>query len=103
VAHDLSILPTDLPVPRDDGAADHLPGTAVPPPELPATTGGTFRVDRPPAGASRLVRYASASRLLQLDECPLNQLSDCFPIYRRLLEQGKCLDAYGDLSWLGDV
>jgi peroxiredoxin len=58
MAHDPSILPTDLPVPIDDGAADHLPGTAVPPLELPATTGGTLRVDRPPAGASRLVLYA---------------------------------------------
>lgn len=58
MAYDPSILPTDLPVPRDDGAADHLPGAAVPALELPATTGGTLRVDRPPNGASRLVLYA---------------------------------------------
>lgn len=55
---DPSTLPSDLPVPRDDGAADHLPGRAVPALELPATTGGTVRVDQPPAGASRLVLYA---------------------------------------------
>ena len=30
-------LPDDLPVPEDDGAADHLPGTRVPPVELPST------------------------------------------------------------------
>lgn len=33
-------LPEDLPAPADDGAADHLPGTAVPPLELPSTAGG---------------------------------------------------------------
>lgn len=58
MAHDPSVLPADLPVPRDDGAADHLPGTTVPALQLPATTGGTLRVDQPPAGASRLVLYA---------------------------------------------
>ncbi len=56
--HDPLKLPADLPVPRDDGAADHLRGAAVPALELPATTGGTLRVDRPSAGASRLVLYA---------------------------------------------
>jgi peroxiredoxin len=58
MAHEFSILPDNLPVPRDDGAADHLPGVAVPPLELPATTGGTLRVDQPFSGASRLVLYA---------------------------------------------
>jgi peroxiredoxin len=32
-------LPDDLPVPEDDGAADHLPGRALPSLELPATSG----------------------------------------------------------------
>lgn len=32
-------LPEDLPVPQDDGAADHLPGTAIPSISLPATDG----------------------------------------------------------------
>jgi peroxiredoxin len=58
MAHDPSTLPTYLPVPSDDGAADHLPGVEAPSLELPATTGGTLRVDRPPAGVSRLVLYA---------------------------------------------
>ena len=38
-------LPGDLPVPEDDGAADHLPGTALPPIELRATDGRTVRLD----------------------------------------------------------
>jgi peroxiredoxin len=32
-------LPDDLPAPTDDGAADHLPGTPLPPIDLPATDG----------------------------------------------------------------
>jgi peroxiredoxin len=33
-------LPDDLPVPEDDGAADHLPGLEVPDLRLPSTIGG---------------------------------------------------------------
>ena len=51
-------LPEDLPVPVDDGAAAHLPGAAMPAIELAATGGGALRVDRVPAGFSRLVLYA---------------------------------------------
>jgi peroxiredoxin len=32
-------LPADLPVPADDGGAEHLPGSAMPAVTLPATTG----------------------------------------------------------------
>jgi peroxiredoxin len=38
-------LPDDLPVPEDDGAADHLPGTALPPVALEATDGTSVRLD----------------------------------------------------------
>jgi peroxiredoxin len=38
-------LPADLPVPSDDGAADHLPGLALPPIELASTDGGTVSLD----------------------------------------------------------
>jgi len=41
---DLYSLPADLPVPKDDGACDHLPGLEVPPIELPSTHGGTVRL-----------------------------------------------------------
>ncbi|MCV2490681.1 peroxiredoxin [Geodermatophilus sp. YIM 151500] len=38
---DPNALPADLPVPEDDGAADHLPGSPVPSVRLVATGGGT--------------------------------------------------------------
>lgn len=39
-------LPDDLPRPIDDGAADHLMGTAVPPIGLAATDGSEVRLDQ---------------------------------------------------------
>src|SRR5215212_7449393 len=41
VTHDPEVLPADLPVPEDDGAADHLPGAEVPPVDLVGTGGVT--------------------------------------------------------------
>jgi hypothetical protein len=38
-------LPDDLPVPQDDGAADHLAGMALPPVSLGATGGTRVRPD----------------------------------------------------------
>ena len=38
-------LPDDLPVPEDDGAADHLAGMALPPVALGATDGTRVRLD----------------------------------------------------------
>jgi peroxiredoxin len=58
MAFDPTQLPTDLPVPVDDGAAAHLPGTAMPAVALPSTSNGPVRVDTVPAGFSRLVIYA---------------------------------------------
>ena len=37
-------LPTDLPVPEDDGAAVHLIGAALPDLELPSTSGGLVSI-----------------------------------------------------------
>jgi peroxiredoxin len=48
-------LPPNLPVPEDDGAADHLPGTALPPSTLPSSDGGSADLARLAAG--RLVAY----------------------------------------------
>jgi peroxiredoxin len=45
-ADDIHTLPDDLPVPEDDGAADHLLGAAVPAIELEATIGETVRLDQ---------------------------------------------------------
>jgi peroxiredoxin len=56
--HDPTTLPSDLPVPEDDGAASHLYGKTVPPIALPATTGQRMRVDITPHQAQRLVLYA---------------------------------------------
>lgn len=39
---DYTALPVHLPVPDDDGAADHLPGLCVPQLSLPATSGTTI-------------------------------------------------------------
>lgn len=54
-ADDLYQLPSDLPVPVDDGAARHLAGLALPPVPLPSTSGGTVRLDDP--GISLAVIY----------------------------------------------
>jgi peroxiredoxin len=39
---DYASLPPDLPVPEDDGAADHLPGAELPSISLPVVGGGQF-------------------------------------------------------------
>ena len=44
-AQDPLALPTDLPVPEDDGAARHLPGSPLPAVELPASDGSRVRLD----------------------------------------------------------
>ena len=52
---DFSGLPEGLPVPVDDGAADHLPGSEVPAVVLPSTLGG--ELDLAAAARERLVVY----------------------------------------------
>ena len=52
---DYTTLPDDLPAPDDDGAADHLPGTAMPALTLPATDG--TRVTLNELGPERTVLY----------------------------------------------
>jgi len=57
MSHDPTVLPEDLAVPVDDGAADHLVGLSVPAVALPATSGGS--VDLHDRGHSRrLVVFA---------------------------------------------
>jgi peroxiredoxin len=55
VSTDYSELPDNLPVPEDDGAADHLLGSAVPSLRLPSTRGG--EIDLSDAIGERLVVY----------------------------------------------
>lgn len=50
---DHSSLPADLPIPQDDGAADHLPGLAIPELVLPSTATGSAGL----AAAGRTVLY----------------------------------------------
>src|SRR4051794_28352444 len=52
MASDYRALPPELPVPVDDGAADHLPGMRMPDLALPSTQ-GELRLD----GPGRLVLY----------------------------------------------
>lgn len=94
-------LPADLPAPSDDGAADHLPGAAVPPIALPATTGGTVRVDRAAGGATRLVLYAYPRTSTPGDE-PLVADWDAIPGARGCTPQACGFrDHAADLALLG--
>jgi peroxiredoxin len=52
---DYQQLPSNLPVPQDDGAADHLPGAAMPPLVLRDTNGNEVALDQ--LGAGRTVIY----------------------------------------------
>lgn len=52
--YDPTLLPAGLPVPEDDGAADHLPGLEVPPLRLPSTEGA---LDLAAEAAGLLVLY----------------------------------------------
>ena len=45
-AHDPSVLPPDIPVPQDDGAARHLAGMKLPDLPLQATSGGEVNLAR---------------------------------------------------------
>ena len=57
-AEPYSVLPPGLPEPEDDGAADHLPGRAVPAVWLASTSGEHVCMDAVSQGAERLVLYA---------------------------------------------
>jgi peroxiredoxin len=54
VTDDVYSLPSGLPVPQDDGAADHLPGAAIPDLTLPSSRG---HVDLADWARDRLVLY----------------------------------------------
>jgi peroxiredoxin len=57
MTRDLRSLPPDLPVPADDGAADHLAGALVPSVRLASTLGGEVDLAAAAAGPGRLVAY----------------------------------------------
>ena len=55
-------LPEDLPVPEDDGAAEHLPGRGLPALHMPATHGDTVALDTLPTGRTVLYLYPMTGR-----------------------------------------
>jgi peroxiredoxin len=55
MSHDFSSIPAGLPVPDDDGAADHLPGTRLPEVTLPSSQGGSLSLAQ--VGGEYLVVY----------------------------------------------
>jgi peroxiredoxin len=61
-AHDPYVLPPDLPEPVDDGAADHLEGTAVPPLALPSTSGGAIHLAEAAQGTLVVYCYPRTAR-----------------------------------------
>jgi peroxiredoxin len=58
---DPNALPDDLPVPEDDGAADHLPGTRLPAIPLVSTDGTSVRLDALP-GRTVVFAYPRTGR-----------------------------------------
>ena len=60
-ADNIYTLPSDLPVPEADGAADHLAGMRMPAIALPSTAGGEVRLDRLP-GRTVLFCYPRTGR-----------------------------------------
>ena len=60
--NDLTRLPADLPVPQDDGAADHLAGLRVPRMELSSTAGGSVALDALGTGRSIVYFYPLTGR-----------------------------------------
>ena len=56
-AGDVYTLPRDLPVPTDDGAADHLRGAVVPSLALPSTSGGAVNLAALVSGPTVLFFY----------------------------------------------
>jgi peroxiredoxin len=55
-------LPSDLPAPEDDGAADHLPGLAMPSIALPGTGGSRVALDDLGPGRTVLYIYPLSGR-----------------------------------------
>jgi peroxiredoxin len=59
---DFRALPDNLPVPQDDGAADHLPGLPMPSLRLPASDGRGVDLAAPGSGRTILYVYPLTGR-----------------------------------------
>jgi len=96
-AFDPSVLPPDLPVPVDDGAATHLPGREIPRLVLPSTDGD---IDLAEAAAGTLV-LSCYPRTGRPGEPPLPGW-DAIPGARGCTPQACAFrDAHADLAALG--
>lgn len=62
IVTDLNQLPPDLPIPEDDGAADHLPGRTAPRLTLPSTSGENIMLDNLGRGLTVLYLYPLTGR-----------------------------------------
>ncbi len=60
--HDPTVLPGELPAPRDDGACGHLPGRPVPGVSLPATDGRRVDLSEPFPGRTVVYVYPRTGR-----------------------------------------
>lgn len=96
---DLTTPPPDLPVPEDDGAADHLVGLPVPGVALLSTEGGLVRLAD--SNASRTVVYCYP-RTGRPGEPPLSEDWDLIPGARGCTPEACSFrDHHGELSSLG--
>lgn len=96
--HDPSTLPPDLPVPQDDGAADHLPGAVVPPVALLDTDGQHVDLS---VLAGRSVVYAYP-RTGRPGEAPLTDDWDTIPGARGCTPQSCAFrDHHAELTDVG--
>jgi peroxiredoxin len=59
---DFTVLPSDLPLPVDDGACAHLPGLAMPPVRLPSTAGRLVDLGALPAARTVIYCYPRTGR-----------------------------------------
>src|SRR3989442_7569923 len=95
--HDLSRLPPDLPVPRDDGACDHLPGKRLPAIPLVSTAGRAVDLSIQP-GVTVVYCYPRTGR----PDAPVPDGWDAIPGARGCTPQACAFrDRYGDFQALG--
>jgi len=59
---DFTVLPEGLPVPEDDGAADHLPGMSMPELTLATSAGASVELQALPAGRTIVYLYPLTGR-----------------------------------------
>ncbi|MCB1885224.1 MAG: peroxiredoxin [Geminicoccaceae bacterium] len=94
----LADLPADLPAPADDGACDHLPGTAVPAVSLPSTGGRAVDLAVLPPGRTVVYAYPMTG----VPSGPLPRGWDAIPGARGCTPQSCAFrDHHADLAALG--